>query len=186
MSSPQVIDSAKHVANIERFLRDGEREKHRQAAEGALAKHSAVVAGLDGNVATTDHLAQMGRALPRTELIERLHKLNPNLIFEQSRNYPTMGGIYIRDGISNMTDLDFACRGRKHLVGMEWGISPEFTTRKIVEDKFGRPQMKGQIRGWRTILQRLIKERLIAIPAAERVFSIARGRQSQRWFEEIH
>lgn len=187
MSSAQVVDSAKMQDNLERFFRESEKDKHRKAADSALAKQRDAVEGRDGDFLTTDSSVQLGRPLMRQVIIERLSKLNPNLIFEQSRNFPTMGAIYFRNGISNLEDLDVNCRGRRHIVGMEWtGPSPEFTTRKIENDQFGRPQMKGQIRGWRTILARLIKERLITIPDAERVFSIARGRESQRWFEEIH
>jgi len=187
MSSPQVIDSEKMQAQIERFFRDSTREKHHNAAESAMAKQRAAVEGMDGQFSTTDLAQQMGRPLSRQELIARLSRMNPNLVFEQSRANPAIGAVYFRDGVSNLADLDENCRGRRHIVGMEWtGVSPEFTTRKIEKDQFGKPQMKGQIRGWRTILARLIKERLITVPDAERVFSIAKGRESQRWFEEIH
>lgn len=187
MSSAQVIDSAKMQAQLERFFSDARRDKHHKAAESALAKHRAAVEGRDGDYLTTDSQAQLGRPLARRVIIERLSKLNPNLVFEQSRANPAIGAVYFRDGISNMDDLDHNCRGRRHIVGMEWtGMSPEFTTRKIEEDQHGRPQMKGQIRGWRTVLARLIHERLVSVPDVERVFSIARGRESQRWFEEIH
>jgi hypothetical protein len=131
--------------------------------------------------------AQLGRPLTRQVLIERLSKMNPNLVFEQSKNYPHIGAVYVLDPTANLDDPDERCRGRRHIVGMEWtGISPEFTTRKVELDEWGNPQMKGQIRGWRTILARLIHERLITVPDAERVFSISRGRASQRWYEEIN
>jgi hypothetical protein len=175
------------AAQLDRFFRDAERDKQHKAAEGALAKQREAVSGRDGDFLTTDATAQLGRPLTRQTIIERLTKLNANLIFEQSRNFPHMGAVYFRDGVSNMADLDHACRGRRHIVGMEWtGLSPEFTTRKIEHDQWGKPQMKGQVRGWRTILARLIKDRLIPVSETERVFSIARGRESQRWFEEIH
>ena len=166
---------------------DADREKHRKAATEALAKQHEAVAGRDGDFLTTDASAQLGRPLTRKVLIERLSKMNPNLVFEQSRNYPEIGAVYVLDPTANLTDPDERCRGRRFIVGMEWtGLSPEFTTRKIEPDRWGNPQMKGQIRGWRTVLSRLIHERLIGIAAAERVFSIARGRASQRWFEEIN
>ena len=187
MSSAQVIDSEKMHAQIDRFFRDSQKEKHHKAAEDAIAKQNAAVAGMDGNFLTTDLSAQLGRPLSRALLIHRLSRLNPNLVFEQSRANPDIGAVYFRDGVSNLDDLDHNCRGRRHIVGMEWiGVSPEFTTRKIELDKFGKPQMKGQIRGWRTVLARLIKERLISVPDAERVFSISKGRESQRWYEEIN
>src|ERR1035437_1159505 len=187
MSSPCVIDSEKMANQLDQFFREADREKHHNAAESALAKQRAAVAGRDGDFLTTDSTAQLGRPLTRQQLVSRLAKLNPNLIFEQSRNFPHIGAVYVIDPTANLTDLDERCRGRRHIVGMEWtGLSPEFTTRKVEYDQWGKPQMKGQVRGWRTVLARLIKERLISIPDAERVFSIARGRESQRWFEEIY
>lgn len=187
MSSAQVIDSKKMEAQLERFFRDASREKHTKAADAAIAKQHESVAGMDGDYLTTDSAAQLGRPLTRVQLISRLSRMNSGLVFEQSWNYPNMGAIYLHDGVSNMQDLDERNRGRRHIVGMEWtSLSPEFTTRKIEPDQFGRPKVVGQIRGWRTILQRLIKERLIGIAETEKVFSIARGRDSKRWFEEIH
>jgi hypothetical protein len=187
MSSQQVIDSEKIALHVEQSLRDADREKHHKAAESALAKQHEAIAGRDGDFLTTDATAQLGRPLTRQQIIQRLSGLNPNLIFEQSRNFPHIGAVYVLDPTANLTDPDTRCRGRRHIVGMEWtGLSPEFTTRKIENDKWGKPQMKGQIRGWRTVLSRLIHARLISIPETERVFSIARGRESQRWFEEIH
>jgi hypothetical protein len=187
MSSSQVITSDKLQAQSEKVLREADREKHHNAAEDALRKQREAVAGRDGDFLTTDASAQLGRPLTRKMLIERLSKLNPNLVFEQSRNYPDIGAVYVLDPTANLTDPDERCRGRRHIVGMEWtGLSPEFTTRRIGMDQWGKPQMKGQIRGWRTVLVRLIKERLIAVAETERVFSIARGRESKRWFEEIN
>lgn len=187
MSSPQAIDGKKLSAQIERFLRDQERAKQHEAAESALAKRNEAVAGRDGDFLTTDASAQLGRPLTRRVLIERLSKLNPNLIFEQSKNFPRIGAVYVIDPTANLTDPDERCRGRRHIVGMEWtGMSPEFTTRKIEKDQWGVPQMKGQVRGWRTVLSRLIHERLITVSDAERVFSISKGRESQRWYEELN
>ena len=187
MSSPQAIDGIKLSAQVNQLLLESDREKHRKAANEALAKQNAAVAGTDAGFLTTDASAQLGRPLTRTVLIERLSKMNPNLIFEQSRNFPHIGAVYVIDPTANLTDLDERNRGRRHIVGMEWtGLSPEFTTRKIELDQWGKPQMRGQIRGWRTVLSRLIHEKLIGVAAAERVFSISRGRASQRWYEEIN
>jgi hypothetical protein len=187
MSSPQAIDGSKLVAQIDHLLLEADREKHRKAAAEAQSKQHEAVAGTDAGFLTTDAAAQLGRPLTRSVLIERLSKMNPNLVFEQSKNYPHIGAIYVLDPTANLDDPDERCRGRRHIVGMEWtGISPEFTTRKVELDEWGNPQMKGQIRGWRTVLVRLIHEKLIGAAAAERVFSISRGRASQRWYEEIN
>ena len=187
MSSPQAIDGSKLSAQIDRFLLDADREKHRQAAAEALAKHHEAVAGTDAGFLTTDMAAQLGRPLTRKVLIERLLKMNPNLIFERSINCPDIGAVYAADPNANLLDRRKRNRGRRHIVGMEWtGLSPEFTIRNVEKDNFGNLRMVGQIRGWRTILARLIHERLITVPDAERVFSISRGRASQRWYEEIN
>lgn len=186
MSSPQVIDSPKIASQIERFFADQTKEKQKKAIDYSIKMQQEAVGGFDGEVSTTNAAAQLGRPLSRQELIARLSRMNCNLIFEQSKNYPEMGAIYFRDGVSNLTDLDHNNRGRRHIVGMEWtGISPEFTTKKIVYDKWGKPQMGGQVRGWRTVLQRLIKEQLIGIVETERVFAIAQGRNSQKWYEQL-
>jgi hypothetical protein len=187
MSSPQVLTGDKMAAQLERFLTDSTRDKAQKAEQSATAKQAEAVGGMDGDFLTTDSAQQMGRPLSRQEIIARLSRMNPRLVFEQSRNFPHVGGIYVLDPEANLNDLDERCRGRRHIVGMEWtGISPEFTTRKVEKDKWGKMQMTGQVRGWRTILMRLIKERLIGVAEAERVFSIAKGRDSQRWYEEIH
>lgn len=187
MSSPQAIDQEKLVRQINRALLDAEREKHRQAADAALVKQREAVAGTDAGFLTSDSSAQLGRPLTRKVMVERLSKMNASLVFEQSKNFPHIGAVYVLDPTANLTDPDERCRGRRFVVGMEWtGLSPEFTTRRIEPDQWGNPQMKGQIRGWRTVLARLIHEKLIGVAEAERVFSIARGRASQRWFEEIN
>ena len=186
MSSPQVIDSEKLIRQANEALNVASRNKHKIAADEAIAKQQAAVAGMDGIYSTSDASAQLGRPLSRQIIIGRLSMMNPNLVFEQANADPAIGAVYLRDGVSNMDDPDPKCRGRRHIVGMEWtGLSPEFTTRKIETDIWGKPQMKGQIRGWRTVLARLIHERLIGVAETERVFSISRGRESQRWFEEI-
>jgi|ERR1017187_616584 hypothetical protein len=187
MSSPQAIDSSKLSAQIDHLLLEADREKHHKAAAEALAKQHEAVAGTDAGFLTTDASVQLGRPLTRSVLIERLSKMNHHLIFEQSKNHPNIGAVYVADPTANLDDPDERCRGRRHIVGMEWtGISPEFTTRKVERDIWGNPQMKGQIRGWRTVLSRLIHEKLIGVSEAERVFSISRGRASQRWYEEIN
>jgi hypothetical protein len=187
MSSPQAIDGIKLKEQAEQILIEADREKHRNAADSALAKHRATVEGKDGCFLTTDASAQLGRPLARKVLIERLSRMNPNLVFEQSKNFPSIGAVYVLDPTANLNDPDERCRGRRHIVGMEWtGLSPEFTIRKIGNDECGKLKMIGQVRGWRTILSRLIHERMIGVAEAERVFSIAKGRESQRWYEEIN
>jgi hypothetical protein len=184
MSSPQAISSDKLDAQIERTLRAQEMERQASALQDAESKRLAAVAGTDGGVDTTSAQAQLGRPLTRQQIIDRLTRLNPSLRFFQSIKYPAIGAVYHFDGITNLDDVLYS--GLRHIVGMEWtGPSPEFTVRKVADDKFGVKRMVGQIRGWRMVLQRLIKERLITIEGAEREFAISRGRDSQRWYEVL-
>lgn len=185
MSSPCVIDSSKMTAQLDRFFRDAQKDKHQQAYQGAVAKQKAAVEGKDGNFLTADAEAQLGRPMMRQQIISRLTSINHNLIFRQSTSVPRLGGVYIRDGISNMDNPEY--RGIRFVTPMEWtDISPEFTPMKHVEDRWGQKQPKIAKWGWRTILKRLIKERLITASDAERVFLTNRGRESQRWAEEIY
>lgn len=182
MSSPQAIDSAKIDAQIARVIREQEIERQANALQEAESKRLAAVAGLDGGVDTTSMQAQLGRPLSRQQIIDRLSRLNPRLRFMQSVKYPDIGAVYHFDGVTNLDDVLYS--GMRHIVGMEWtGLSPEFTVRKVAEDKFKVKRMVGQIRGWRMVLQRLIKERLITVEGAEREFAISQGRSSQRWYE---
>jgi hypothetical protein len=184
MSSPQVIDSAKLDRQIERAIHDSEIERQADALQDAESKRLAAVEGKDGGVDTTSAQEQLGRPLTRQQIIDRLTRLNPNLRFFQSIKYPTIGAVYHYDGVTNLDDLIYS--GLRHIVGMEWtGLSPEFTVRKVADDRFGVKRMVGQIRGWRMVLQRLIKERLITIEGAEREFAISKGRDSQRWYEVL-
>ena len=184
MSSPQVVDSEKAAAQVEAAIHQQERARQDAALTDATSKRLAATEGMDGTYSTTDLAAQLGRPLMRQHIIARLTRLNPNLRFVQSYRVPEIGAVYLYDGVSNLGDP--LCAGLRHIVGMEWtSPSPEFTVRRVANDKWGVRQMVGQIRGWRTILCRLIKERLITIEGAEREFEISRGRESQRWYEQL-
>lgn len=122
----------------------------------------------DGDVPTTVLEAQMGRPMTSAEIIKRLEKLNPNLVFERAVSDPSMMGIYLLDSRVH--------GGRKFLMGFEFGYSPEFTVNG--KDANGRYQEK---RGWRQILARLARLGYISLAGAERLFDTARGRQSCNW-----
>lgn len=184
MSSPQVIDTEKIDAQVEVAIRQAEVAKQSAAFGDATSKRLSAVEGMDGQFSTVNLIAQLGRPLSRQQIIDRLTRLNPNLRFFQSISNPDIGAVYVHDGVSNMDNFMYS--GLRHIVGMEWtGLSPEFTVRRVRDDKWGVKQMVGQIRGWRTVLARLIKSRLITVEDAEREFAITRGRESQRWYEVL-
>lgn len=186
MSSPCVIDTEKRANHLRNFLEQAQRQRVDRAHDDALSKMKEVCQGTDAGFDTTSTAQQMGRPLSRQEIIARLTSMNSSLVFVQTKAYPEIGCIYVRDGESNMTDADTFYHGLRRVCGMEWvGISPEFTIRKVTTDAKGDQLMVGQVRGWRTILQRLIKDRLITIEAAEKAFTISRGRKSEKWYTAL-
>lgn len=184
MSSAQVIDSEKAEKQLQRFFADNSRQKADGAFKDADSKRAHAAEAMDGRFSTNDASAQMGRAMGHQEIQKRLLTLNLALIFERSHNYPDKIGIYIWDGTSNMTDLDPLCRGRRHLAGMMFGMNPEFTIRKT-EKTPGGVEFRSEVRGWRTVLRRLIGAGIISLSAAERIFEIHKGRDSEAWFRSL-
>jgi len=146
-----------------------ERQDFKQKAmlSDAEAKKQMLTAP-DGDIPTTVLEAQLGRPMPSGEIVKRLQKLNPNLLFERSIADPTTMGIYVAD--SKVTG------GRRFLMGFESGFSPEYTVNG--KDASGRYR---ETRGWRQIIARLVRLGHLNLAAAEQSFNIARGRQSHNW-----
>ena len=142
----------------------------------------AVLTAPDGDRPTTSPEAQLGRPLHSRDIILRLRKLNPNLVFERSKADPSVMGIYIPSPGANSTDPDLHYRGLQHILGFEFGYSPEFTINRT--DNSGK--WVGQTRGWRKVLAALIRCRLIDRCAAETLFAIPAGPQSRNWHLQVN
>lgn len=133
--------------------------EYRNNEDSALAKDGSIVD-------TTDWEQVVGIPLTGARLITRLRKLNHNLYFEQSKADPTKTGVYIlNEG-----------RHKEFMVGMETEWNPEFSLR--VTDDQGKA--KGLISGWRRVLSRLIRSRVINETAAFRLFGPP-SRESENW-----
>lgn len=142
----------------------------------------------DGTADVTNPEAQLGRAMHRSELVRRLKKLNPNLWYEQSLNYPTHGGMYISDSQ--------APYGKRMVCSFPHDRVSEFDVRQTVPKVIPDPTVAlhwqtikavdGRIPGWRTVLLRLILDNLITPSGAENEFHITRGRSSQKWQTAIN
>jgi hypothetical protein len=126
------------------------------------------------NEMPTDTLAaQIGRPLYHDEICKRLRALNPNFIFERSKSFPDIMGIYYPSAGAES--------GRKHIMGFEYGYSPEFTVR--------HPQRDGPkkiTRGWREVILRLSKRGYINFTAACKAFDVTAGRDSKHWQTEVN
>ena len=112
--------------------------------------------------------AQIGIPLQGERIIGRLKKLNPNLWFERSLSDSSKYGCYLL-----RSDVD---GGKEYLVGFEAELNPEFTV--IVNDDQGK--FKKFIPGWRRVLMRLIRARVITEARAHAVFGPP-NRDSERW-----
>lgn len=185
MSSPQVIDSASRTRQLAQFFKQRTAEKHDNAQKSAQERADEVYKGKDAGYDVTSLQAQMGRPLSRDVIIARLRKMNAQLVFEQSINYPTQGGVYIIDPTANRDDLSERNRGRRFLVGFEWGISTEFSVTTPHKDEHGTPSSATIRKGWRAVLASLIKSRAITIEQAEKGFQISRGRESEKWWNTL-
>lgn len=161
----------------DRQIKEALAERQAQMLAGQKAKDAETIAP-DAGFDTTSAEAQLGRPLLSSEVQKRLKKLNPSLSFERSIADPSKIGIYVADGISNLGTL---YAGRKFVLGMEAGMTPEFSVRQTDGTKITK-----EIRGWRTVLVRLIRERLIGRGAAEVMFNIAGGRQSENWWKFVN
>ena len=153
-------------------------ERQAQLAQDAADKRDACLLP-DGDIPTTDAEAQFGRGMSSFKVIEKLKRLNGLLHFEVSKADPTKIGIYGMTGF---------------IMGMEREESPEFSIRKFKKVKQLVPQgpereavweehleFVGEVRGWRTVLARLIRAGLIGQAAAEVEFEVYKGRDSKNW-----
>lgn len=146
-------------ASLMRVYQESLQAEYRLNEASALAK--------DGSIENTMDWEQVvGIPLTGARLIGRLRKLNSNLYFEQSKGDPTKTGVYIlNEG-----------RHKEFMVGMETEWNPEFSLR-VVDDE-GKP--KGIVSGWRRVLSRLIRAKLISEPAAFKLFGPP-SRDSENW-----
>jgi hypothetical protein len=145
--------------------RGAQRMKTQSLAKDASDKKEAAIAP-DGDRPTTSPEAQLGRVMHSRDIIARLRKLNPNFIFERSNAMPSVMGIYhVVDG------------EKRHIMGFEFGYSPEFTINHTNEEG----EIEKQTRGWRMVVGRLIRARMITKTAAENAFNILPGPDSRNW-----
>lgn len=139
----------------------------------------------DGGVPTTSFEAQLARILTTAEVKAKLLACNPNFYFEVSKADPEKTGIYILENKDGVTSKRFIC-------GMETHVQPEFSIRQDTMQRVPDPKNPGEwldvpvltvekFRGWRTVLARLLRERLITESQIEAHFKVSRGRSSANW-----
>lgn len=159
-------DTKMIVEHAAKASKDAQREKHDTIAADIDAKRLQAIAP-DDDRPTTDMQAQMGHIMRGDEVRKKLRRLNCNFHFEIAIADPTRMGIYLRDGVSNMDTPSH--KGLMYLMGMEKDLCPEFSVRFTKEEKFWdtekdceatREIFAGEMRGWRTVISRLLRRGL--------------------------
>ena len=177
-----VVDTAAQERNRSRAVVERTRAVSDAAAQ--LAYHRAVsTVQADecgrGVVPVTSMEAQIGKPLSAPQIIARLQRCNPRLYFEKSNADRSKVGIYTHA----------ADNQKRFIMGMEAGFSPEFSVRHTKKERMPHPTERGQwveaevfereTRGWRTVLARLVRERLITLAQVKAHFPL--GRTSKNW-----
>lgn len=169
-------------ALLESRQRTGERLKDERERNDALLRP-------DGTTDVSNREAQRGRWMHRSELVRRIQKLNPNVWYEQSLNYPEQGGLYIADARVQ----PFL---KRMVAALPHGMVNEFAVTITVPDivpALGHAGDWDTIRkvdqkepGWRLVLLKLLLDGLITTTQVEDEFQITRGRESERWHRAVH
>ena len=144
-------------------------------------------------------LAQMGRPLSCQQVMDKLKLSNPRFVFERSKSFPDLMGIYVN--IKERNQAGSWEDKRVFVCGMESGIMPEFSvlhkTKIRVPDKdiFGNVKptrevkwketdtFESETRGWRTVLIRLLHAGLVTRLDVEKHFGWTPSRESKKWYE---
>jgi hypothetical protein len=167
-----VMDSAKQ--DVHRQRKQFERSVERSRALTALAEVRAQAAvAPDGDIPTNSIEAQIGKPFHAGDFIKRLKTLNSSLHFEVAKADSRYMGVYVIDRSRP--------EGKRHLFGMESGFLPEFSV--LHQDDEGH--FSRETRGWRTVLARLIKSRLITEAAAIKTFGVP-SRASLKWQQAVN
>lgn len=134
----------------------------------------------DGAIDTTDLERQIGYAMHSGEFMRRLKLMNPSLIFDRSAAFPNRIGIYTPRTVK--TETGGWRTENMYIAAFEAGYLPERSVRHVKRTQMPDPdplnkanwieveEFQRETRGWRTVLVRLLQERLITMPQVERMF----------------
>lgn len=155
-------DSAKLNFEAKEKLREIKAEWQHNQVKMQRARDAETIA-TDAGRNVTNFKEQIGRPLHGNEIRRLLKTLNTNLRFEIAKADPAVTGIYI---------------GRKFICGMMTNETPEFTVRFSPTGFV----MRGEMRGWRTVLAKLIRKHIIGMTEAENLFHInSSSTESANW-----
>jgi hypothetical protein len=119
-----------------------------------------------------DAKAALGMPLHPNELIRRIQRLNPRIIVEP-------GGV--RNAVAVRTlafDTEIGKEEKKYITGFYIDMPmPEFSC--VVLDNKGLPVK--EVRGWRTVLLALIRQKLLTKKQCDLTFGKAQGQRTSLW-----
>ena len=187
----------KHILSPEAIqAEDAINEQHEAGVQRLKSKiaearsHTAT----DGGADVTNPQQQLGRGMTREAVMAKLQQLNPNLLYEQSRNYPKFGGIYFDD--RSVDPITQAPVGKRQLCGIPHEIVAEFDVRLVLNEDVPDPaqplnwitvpKIDGHIPGWRSTIMKLATKGYISLGAAENLFEVHKGRSSQKWQQAVN
>jgi hypothetical protein len=120
----------------------------------------------------TDCQRRIGRRMHHSDLARRVTRLNPAIFFEQSINFKDSLGFYHVDPITG---------AKTYLSSFDKGEMPEFSF--ILCDYQDIPEQ--EVRGWRTVLVRLLTLRALTWRQVEEEFGDPiSDLNARRWYAE--
>lgn len=191
-----VLDSAGQ-ANWRDAARKESGHESRQRTLAQEIRSNTITVEPDGQRDVSNLLAQMGRPMSCSEVMDRLILCNPNLVFERSNADSSKMGVYV------LRDYKLPTGGfekkKVFLFGMESGFMPEFSVLHKAKAHLPNPELLGstkrtrevdwlavdtfasETRGWRTVLVRLLHQQLITRHEIEKYFGWAPSKDSAKW-----
>lgn len=166
-----VIDSQRKAVHNRAAATERSIERTRARTADAEAKKTELTKR-DAGRPRDDQEAQKGLVFSGNTFMQRLRKLNPQLLFEPSiADSGKTTGVYIPDPLGD--------RGRRFVGAYFWSDwNPEFALIGYRDAEKQFPYVERQ--GWRSCLARLIRQRLISEAGAEIMFGPP-SMMSQRW-----
>ena len=147
-----------------RFALD--REGYKQEFQDALfndSEQKKTAGRFDGERDRTNQDAGIGMPIHSSVFIQRLTQLNPSLWFDRAKADPEKIGIYLQIPPSMVHP-----EGLQYLFAFHDGIMPEFV---LLKNPGADGESAGILRqGWRTVLARLIRQRLVSLEKVEVMF----------------
>lgn len=183
------LDS-EQLARQKRITRFREQQHRNRETLLDQIERKTVTVARDGKLLTTDLQHQLGTPMSEPEFIRRLQAMNRNFIFEPALSDPEhLMGIYV---VRNELQDDGSMKPMKrHICGMTRGFMPERTVRHAKRERVPDPDPQNkagwievdvftkETRGWRTVLMRLLRARLITQPQIDRNFPV--NLDSRNW-----